>query len=120
MPFPAQFQRTELTAAIPSLLSLPTPSEGVAFSRHFPTPSEGVHRPFPAQFQRTKPTAAIPSLPPLPTPSEGVQFSRIFASPSEGAQIPNRLQSFCRSLCTVYDILPIRMCRVKWPFSTTF
>ena len=59
-----------------------TPSEGVAFSRHFPTPSEGVgdahHR---YRHQRAIFTENLSS-----TPSEGVAFPRLFPTPSEGVR----------------------------------
>ena len=92
------------------------PSEGVQFSSVFASPSEGAQSPLALCSACARVFVSIRLFP----PSEGVQFSRIFASPSEGPQIPNRLQTFCRSLCAVYDILPIRRCRAKWPFSTTF
>ena len=57
-----------------------TPSEGVAFSRHFHTPSEGVRDAYPRyRHQRAIFAENVPC-----TPSEGVAFSRHFPTPSEG------------------------------------
>ena len=98
-----------------SIRHLP-PSEGVQISRIFCSPSEDAQSPGTLCRTCARVSVSIRHLP----PSKGVQISRIFASLSEGAQILNLLQTFCRSFCTVYDILPIRRCRVKWPFSTTF
>ena len=57
-----------------------TPLEGVAFSRHFCTPSEGVGGAHPrCRHQRTIFAESLPS-----TPLEGVAFSRHFCTPSEG------------------------------------
>ena len=92
------------------------PSEGVQISRIFVSPSEGAQSPGTLCSACARVFVSIRLFP----PSEGVRISRIFVSPSEGAQIPNRLQAFCRSLCAVYDILPIRRCRAKRYIATTF
>ena len=57
-----------------------TPSEGVVFFRHFPTPSEGVG----GAHHRYRHQRAIFAENLSCTPSEGVAFSRHFPTPSEG------------------------------------
>ena len=59
-----------------------TPSKGVAFPRHFPTPSEGVENAHPRYRHRRAIFAENLSC----TPSEGVAFPRHFLTPSEGVE----------------------------------
>ena len=81
------FLRTVPAEAIPLLQCFSTPSEGVAFPCHFPTPLEGVMVPCFVHFLRTVPAEAIPLLQCFSTPSEGGVLSRHFPTPSEGVTV---------------------------------
>ena len=78
-----------------------TPSEGVAKSRQFPTPSEGVDGPFPAHAI-CRPCRIVFLEVRHYTPSEGVAKSRQFPTPLEGVNGPFPAHAICRPCRTVF------------------